>query len=407
MDILFVHKFYFMCGGAERYLFETKDLLERHGDRVIPFSLQHPQNVESPYQEYFLPEVELTMAGKSLGEKLRLGMNAIWWPEAARKVEALIQETRPAVAHLHNIHNHISPSFLPVLRKAGIPIVQTLHDHQLICPHWRLFAHGERCERCKPHRYYMTTLHNCKDSRPASLLASVEAYVHHWSGVFERNVARFIAPSHYLRDKFIEFGMPGDQITVIPHFVDTTRYPANFEPGDEVLYTGRLNEGKGVATLIRAMARIPHVRLRILGDGHLRADLEKLRAELKADNVTFGGWLDGSKFYEEVARSKFVVIPSEGAESFGLAALEAFALGKPVVSTNSGGLAEVVDEGETGYTCPPGDPEALAEKIDLLARDHGKIRAMGRLARERTAARYAPARHLEALRSLYAQVMDR
>ncbi|MCA9660404.1 MAG: glycosyltransferase, partial [Myxococcales bacterium] len=242
----------------------------------------------------------------------------------------------------------------------------------------------------------MTTLHNCNDSRPASLLASVEAYVHHLSGVFERNVARFIAPSHYLRDKFIEFGMPGDQITVIPHFVDTTRYPANFEPGDEVLYTGRLNEGKGVATLIRAMARIPHVRLRILGDGHLRADLEKLRAELKADNVTFGGWLDGSKFYEEVARSKFVVIPSEGAESFGLAALEAMACGTPVVGSRCGGLEEVFAAVDRGHG-------RLGELLAPVGDVAGMVAAIRRLHERATAARWE---HLALRRDLVSGALE-
>ncbi|MBZ0252630.1 MAG: glycosyltransferase family 4 protein, partial [Candidatus Methylomirabilis sp.] len=390
MDILFVNKFYHVAGGGERYMFRLKELLERSGDRVIPFSTQHARNEASVYGEFFLPEVDLDMGGKSLGEKLRLGANAVWWPEAARRMEALLKEARPELAHVHNIHNHVSPAVLPPLRRAGIPVVQTLHDYQLICPHWRFYSQGEVCESCKTHKYVMTTVRNCKGSRAASLLATIEAYAHWMLGVFEKSVDHWIAPSEFLRRKFVEYGTPESKITTLPYFIDVAHYEPNYEPGEEVLFTGRLAEGKGIETLIRAMARVKPIRLRIVGDGPLRADLEAVKKEAGADNVEFAGWIDGDAFFDAVRAARFVVVPSEWWEIFGIVAIEAFACGKPVIAARSGGLTEVVDEGETGALYEPGDADALAAAIEKMHGDAAGLREMGRLARARAAERFGP-----------------
>ena len=107
--------------------------------------------------------------GGALGD----AVNLIWNREAARKLDALIRETRPDVAHLHNIYHHLSPSILPVLRRHGIPVVMTLHDLRLLCPAIHMLRQDEVCERCKGGRFYNAIRYRCKrGSAAASVIAA-------------------------------------------------------------------------------------------------------------------------------------------------------------------------------------------------------------------------------------------
>ena len=138
MDVLQVNKFFFERGGTERYFFSLSEALERRGHQVIHFSMRHPRNVESRYSSYFVAEKNYHQSSSPL-ESVPAGMSFIRSREAASKLRDLIEDTRPQVAHLHNIYHQITPSIIPVLRRAGIPIVLTLHDYKLICPNYGLF----------------------------------------------------------------------------------------------------------------------------------------------------------------------------------------------------------------------------------------------------------------------------
>ena len=137
---------------------------------------------------------------------------------------------------MESLSYETSPSILPVLKRAGIPVVQTLHDYKLLCPNTSFVSNGAVCERCKVVRYYNVALHRCKrGSLAASLLAGVEMYAHKLTGIYEDNVDVFIAPSMFLRDKLIEYGIE-NRIVNIPNFVYLDRLQARYEPEDYFLY---------------------------------------------------------------------------------------------------------------------------------------------------------------------------
>lgn len=148
-----------------------------------------------------------------------------------------------------------------------------------------------------------------------------------------------------------------------------------------IVFTGRLEHEKGVHTLIRALPRvrraIPGARLVITGRGTaevgLRALVRRLRVE---DVVTFAGWVSEPDLRALVAAADAAVVPSLY-EPFGLVALEAAVLGAPLVVSDVGGLAEIVDDGRTGRTFPAGDSRALASVlVDVLSdRDGARLRA--------------------------------
>ncbi|HEX2021933.1 MAG TPA: glycosyltransferase family 4 protein [Candidatus Thermoplasmatota archaeon] len=175
---------------------------------------------------------------------------------------------------------------------------------------------------------------------------------------------------------------------------------------DDVVFTvvARLDPIKSQDVAIRAMPRVlerePRARLLLVGGGGFsagrgglgmghgaswRADLERLAADLGvADRVTFTGGVLDAELEAAYARSRAVLLPS-ALEGFGLAPVEAWIRGLPVVVSRGAGVAELVREGWNGFACAPDDPEDLARGMVALARDAAAARAMG--ARGRATAR--------------------
>lgn len=154
-----------------------------------------------------------------------------------------------------------------------------------------------------------------------------------------------------------------------------------------IAWAGRMIPGKGVDDLLRAVAALPHelgAQLRLAGDGPERASLEALARELGVGGrVEFAGWVDDVPSFWRAA--DVAVVPShQFVESFGMAAVEAMACGRPVVVSRNGGLTEVVDAGKTGEVFAPGDVAALAAALGSYASDESRRRRHGRQARARS-----------------------
>jgi glycosyltransferase involved in cell wall biosynthesis len=132
-----------------------------------------------------------------------------------------------------------------------------------------------------------------------------------------------------------------------------------------------LKPKKGIDVLLRAMSQVrtQDLHVKVIGDGPLRSELESQRDAMGlAHRVSFVGPKERTAVFAELAACDFLVMPSRhDSESFGLACLEAMAFAKPVVASAIGGLRELVDDGETGFSVPPDDPKALARAMDALA----------------------------------------
>jgi len=408
MKVLNVNKFHYRRGGAETVYFGLADLLERNGHEVIPFSMQHPQNEPTPYANHFVSNVELREDG-GIASSIATAGRMIYSREAARKLDALIRETRPDIAHLHNIYHQLSPSILRVLAKHRIPAVLTMHDYKLICPAYTLYANGAPCERCKGGKFYNAALQSCvKDSRAKSLLCTVEAYAHAALGMYRRNVACFIAPSRFLAAKAVEFGMDAAKITYVPNFVEPGPAP-DVKPGRRIVYAGRLERVKGVRTLIDAFAQSEAVgshELVIAGDGEDRDALERQAAMHPQARIRFAGHLRGEALMALLDESLFTATPSEWYENAPLSVMEAAARGKAAIVSDLGGLPELVNDGETGIVVRAGDAPALAAAIDRMTGAPERAREMGRNARAFMEETFSARRHYDALIAVYERALS-
>ncbi len=163
--------------------------------------------------------------------------------------------------------------------------------------------------------------------------------------------------------------------------------------GPLVVYAGRLVYEKGVQDLLEAVPKLraayPGLRVVIAGDGPHREQLEALaRRRRIRRTVTFAGFLDDDTLPALIAAADCLVAPSRY-EPFGMIALVAAATGTPVAAATTGGLAEIVDAGQTGLTFPAADPAALADTVGALLADEVYARRIARRARDVAAREYA------------------
>lgn len=152
MKILLIHGYHAPVGGADKVYLNTGELLKKQGHEVVYFSFKNRVNIHSLNEKYFLDEPS----------KLKLVINSVYNKQASRKMELLIVEEKPDIAHLHSFWGGLSPSILIVLRKFNIPIVHTVHDYNLICPVTTSMDYkGNICEACKGKYFYKGTLKRC------------------------------------------------------------------------------------------------------------------------------------------------------------------------------------------------------------------------------------------------------
>lgn len=405
MKIVLADKFWYLKGGAERVVFETKKLLEGNGDSTFAFAMKDARNDASAQERFFVSPVA-TDRVRFDWQGLRTAGRMLWSFEAARKFGALLDAAKPDVIHAHNIYHQISPSILPAAKRRGVPVVMTLHDYHLVSPNYGMFDRGQIVEPSKTHPYQDTFKRRLiGGSLAKSALSAFEGWLHHALGAYG-SVAKFIAPSEFLKMKVVEYGIDENRVEVVPHCIDLDGRAPLYQSGNRVVFIGRLSPEKGVDVLLHAMKDVPGLDCAIVGDGPERDRLERLAEELDLQNVSFLGALYGSELDREIARAKAVVIPSQSYETFGLTVLEAYAFGKPVIAARIGALPEVVREGETGLLFDPSAPQELAQHLNRLRLDSAQAERMGRAGRKLAETEYTPGLHLGRIHRIYKEAIS-
>ncbi len=282
-----------------------------------------------------------------------------------------------------------------------------MHDYKLVCPAYSLLSNGKLCERCMHKRYWWCLLKKCtKGSYVKSLVNVVEMYLHHRILRIYASIDIFISPSVFLKDMVRKMKFSGE-IQYLPNFINLENYEPNYAPEQGTLvYFGRLSREKGIFTLLQAVQGLK-VRLKIIGDGPLREELQRKAEAERLDNIYFLGYKQGQELRNEIKTAMAVIFPSECYENNPLSVLEAFALGKPVIGSRIGGIPELVKEGETGFTFAPGEVEDLREKIRRFQAQPELSADLGRRARSFAEDRFHPERHYHDLLEIYRRAQER
>ncbi len=409
MRILYCNKYNFPFSGTEVYLFEAMELMRASGHEVALFSMTDKRGKPTPYDQYFVNSLDFKSPNASLLGKARHAAHAIYSTEARRKLRGMIREFRPDVAHVRNIYHHLSPSILWELKRQGIPVLYHVNDFKLICPSYNMVLRGSPCEKCHGGRFWNVVTERCyQGPAGARWMLAAEAYVHKWLRTYEKCVDHFLAPSRFVKDKLTENGWDEKRIDVLQHFqlipgIATT----NLSGENTILYFGRLSPEKGVADLLRAMQRLPEIRLIIAGDGPQRQELEALGRELNLKNIEFKGQVDAIVLNALIRACRFTVFPSRAYETMGKSILESFAGGRAVVASDLGSRRELVHEGKTGLLFRPGDVDQLAEIISQLYASPEIAVRMGGEAREWVRKKHSQENHFAQLIKIYGELAEK
>lgn len=365
MKILMVNKFYYIKGGSETYYFALKRLLKLKGHTVVDFSMKDEKNFPSPYERYFVDNVDYN-GKQSILDKIKMGMNIVYSFEAKKKLEQLIIDTKPDIAHLHIFQHQLSPSILDVFKKYNIPVVYTAHDLKMLCPNYKMLTHGRICEECKGDKYTCCLKNKCvKDSNIKSLINVIEAYFHKWKQSYDI-INTVVTPSAFYRNKFIEFGIKPQRVIHIPNFLDVEKPNINASSDREqyFLYFGRLSEEKGIMTLIKAIEGLDTL-LYIVGTGPCKEEIESYIGNNGIKNIKVLGFKRGQELTDIIGNSKAVILPSEWYENGPYTAIEALQLGRPLIGSDLGGIPELIDG--NGFVFEHGNVEELKEIIEKFS----------------------------------------
>ena len=413
MRILLVNKYFYCKGGAETYFFALAEGLRALGHDVAFFSMQHPNNESSYWSKYFVSEKDY-VGDISAFKKVQEASTLIYSFEARRKFEALLEEFKPDVIHMNNVHRQLTLSILdaPYLKKHHVPVVYTAHDYILLCPAYTMVnGRGEVCDVCLDRRFMHATKNVCvKGSRAKSALATMEAEFLKLHHSYDK-IDLIVAPSEFMKSKLEEGGFAGKVVALQNFLTDSqmemARKVANTHKLEDAvdgkrpyfLFFGRLSKEKGILTLVRAFLKATGLTapydstesegavrrtaesskvandktflpsswdLHIVGDGPERPEIERLVADAgseAASRIQLLGYKSGEDLQREVGNARFSVLSSEWRENMPYSGLESLAAQTPVIGANIGGIPELVVEGETGFAFESGNVSDLTDSL--------------------------------------------
>lgn len=381
MRILTVHSHYKIRGGEEE-VFEAEVNLLRQKGHIVDVYEDRNERVN-----------HLNPAN--------LALKTIWSQEAYQVVSDRLKANTYDIVHVHNFFPLISPSIYYAARAEGVPVVQTLHNYRLICPNGLFFRQGKICEDCLGQSIpWSGAWHSCYRENKAASTATVGMLsIHRALKTWNKLVDKYIVLTEFAKTKFIQGGLPPERIVVKPNFVAPDPKVGTGKR-KYLLYVGRLSVEKGLDVLLNAWKQLDRqIPLKIVGDGPLSKQV--IEATQQSSNIEWLGRKPVEEVYQIMGEAIAVIIPSKWYETFGRVATEAFAKGTPVIASNLGAIAELIEGDRIGLNFQSGDALDLANKVKWILEHPDELSAMGTAARQEFEAKYTADINYQQLIAIY------
>ncbi|MBE9209859.1 glycosyltransferase family 4 protein [Nostoc sp. LEGE 06077] len=387
MKLLILHNRYRLSGGEDKVVQAEKSLLEANGHNVI-----------------LLEENNLSIV--NIWDTLAAAGGAIYSLASKHRVQAEIIRFSPEIVHVHNFFPLLSPAVYDACYGAGVPVIQTLHNYRLACPKAMPFRDGKICEDCIGTLIpWSSVVHGCyRNSHIQSSVVAAMTTWHRLTGTWHKRVNGYIVLTQFQKEKMIQAGLPAEKIHVKPNFVfHQNPLEPNSQRDNYLLFVGRLSEEKGVSVLINAYIHNNiSTPLKIVGDGPLRQVFQKqVQQAGYANLIEFLGYQDKSIVMELMQKAKLLILPSIWYEGFPLTIVEAFASSLPVIVSQLGSMAEIVEDQISGLHFEAGNSQDLATKIQWAINHPEFMNNCGNNARFIYESKYSSAVNYKQLMSIY------
>ncbi len=384
LKILLVHNFYQQSGGEDVVFAAEVNLLREKGHAVIEY-IEHNDRIR-------------TMS------KFDVAAQTLWSRNSYQRISDVLAKEKPDVVHFHNTFPLISPSAYYACQAAEIPVIQSLDNPRLICPSATFFRDGHLCQECMGKTPpWPSIAYGCyHNSRFHTSVVASMLTLHRLLKTWNEKVDTYLVATEFYRQKFIESGILASKIVVKPHFISPDPgVKPNLNSGDSAIFIARLDPEKGVRTILSAWKRM-NIPLKIRGGGQLEKEVINFIHDNGLNQIELLGRLNDDELDQLRQSARFLVWPSEGYyETFGLAAVECFATGTPVIASRIGVMAEIVTDGVTGLHFNPGDPDDLAAKVQWAWDHPTEMSEMGKNARLEFETKYTAEKNYQMLIDIY------
>ncbi len=377
-------------GGAELLTLSLRDELRRRGHDARVFA-----STAGSQKDTFSADYQCRGTTSALRNFNRTANFS-----ARRQLKRVLDDFRPDIVHVRMFLTQLSPLILPLLR--GIPALYHASWYATVCPNGhKLLPNNNICQV----RAGAACFHNgCYGAVGWSTLMVQRQFLQRWRSVFDHIVANSTAVQQQLLENGIE------PVEIVWNGVPDRAVRPPLKSPPTVSFAGRLSPEKGVDLLVQAFALVveqnPAARILIAGDGPQRRTIEQQIGDLGLrEKVTLLGHLPQEEMERQLAPAWVQVVPSRLQEPFGLVAAEAMMRGTAVIASNSGGLAEIVVDDETGYCVPPSDKIELATAVGKILNDRAMAERMGHAGRSRALAHFSHDRFVNKFVRIYENLL--
>ena len=355
MNILLVHNYYRYPGGEDIVVANEKNMLEKHGHRVVLYT-KNNKDIDT----------------SSLFKKVRLALNSVFSYQTYRDIYTLIKKENIKVVHVHNTLSLISPSVYYAAINAGAVVVQTMHNFRMLCPAGTFYRKGKICEKCLKKGMLKGIIRRCyRDSFAETAVCVFSMWFNKLFKIYKK--VNYIALTEFNKRKLMcSKSIDSSKIYIKPNFVPTDdnmkELRNTVKKEDYYLYAGRLESLKGIDIIISAWKLMGEnaPKLIICGNGEKEALINNAISEGKLHNIEMAGYVDQNTLHEMMAAARALIYPSQCYETFGMGIIESYCVGTPVLVSKLGNPGMLVKEGETGYKFIHDNPEDLVEKINMM-----------------------------------------
>lgn len=369
--ILHLFNRYRFIGGEEAAVLRMSEVMRAQG---------------SALEEMFVSSND--WEGPDAPPKWQQPMLAFHNPSAIRRLRAAHARHHPDIWLGHNLLPVLSLSTLREAHHQNVPLALYLHNYRPFSTNGAFWVNN-LLETSGLQRRFMPEIMAGAWQGSVLRTAWMALMLHtaHKLGWYRR-VSAWIAVSNFVRDRFIEAGVPAEKVHVHAYpFFPRDAAPVA-APASRFLFLGRLTEAKGTRVMLKAWAELrQHLpadsmpKLIIVGDGDLQQEVEACAAA-SAGSIDYRGPLHGEAKEQAIADCTAMIVPSIWWDPYPTVVYEAFDHGRPVLAARSGGLSESVAHGERGLIHEPGDASALAKDILTLHQQPQIAADMGRAGRE-------------------------
>lgn len=395
LKCVFLHNYYQNAGGEDLSMAAEIKLLRQSG-HTVKLIKWHNDSIS-------------TMSNR---EKLTLPLKTTWNPTSERLVYTSLTNLNADLLHAQNIFPLASPSVYSAAQRLNVPVVQHLRNFRLSCLNSYLYRQGKVCEACLGHNPWRGVVRRCyRKSFPASISLWHMLTFHRLRRTWENSVDAFITPSQFSAQKLIEGGLSEKKLYVKPNFIEDPLHDGCIQPLPErptFLFSGRLSDEKGVMVLLRAWKLVARKdwKLTIVGSGPEETKLRLFCKEHGLENVDFAGRMSLDRLIHKIHKSTLSIVPSQWYETFGRVVIEAYSCGRAVMASNLGALAELVEEGVSGFLIEPNNEFAWADAIRWCGENLSAVTKMGEAARILYLRRFTPEINYKKMFAIYSKVMS-